>query len=113
MTAATIPGLSEAIDKAFTEKHHNFQSTDIAIEEAIDMWWWDFQRVYWRRWDCDGDSCPGTPAWDLAMSDTGEDTRREAVAEVLALIRQRMTEFAVTFQREHPEAVLREVAETP
>lgn len=109
MTTTAIPGIEQAIDHAAAKRSRGNVSTDAVLEETISEWWWAFQRALWQRWECDSDSCPGTPAWDHALAEAGEAGIDALEAEVNALIRLRLAEFAARFQAEHPEAVLREV----
>lgn len=107
MTTATIPGLAEAIERAYTAPVNNYPCHDVALEDALGMWWYDSIRAIFDRWDCDNEECPGLPAWDDTLGDESEAALEVARDEALALFRDRIAGFAGLFAKEHPEAMLR------
>ena len=113
MTAPTIPGLEETIESSGNTRNVMGHAPSFELETALSDWFYGFLGQTWQRWPCGDEDCPARPAWDAALDEAVDSiswgVTLSIEAEVMALIEKRMTEFAERFQREHPEAHLREV----
>ncbi|MFV2064332.1 MAG: hypothetical protein ACC726_12590 [Chloroflexota bacterium] len=115
MTAPTMPGLEEAIEAAWDRRiAANEPSFSVRLDDGLTDIGFYFTKALWDRDSaCDEAECPNRAAWDQALDAVEPEAMQAAKVEAIALIKQHMVAFAVTFQREHPEAVLREVDDEP
>lgn len=108
-TVATIPGLEDAIERAYRQDPAPGMDPPIVnLASAVEDWTLTLlTEGPWQRWSCADESCPARPAWDKALSVAYGEAAQSIGGEVEALIRDRLADFAARFQSEHPEAELR------
>jgi len=112
MRAPTIPGLEDAIEAAWNRKLvANEPSFRLRLDDGLTGIGDYFTAALWdRNRSCDSDDgCPNREPWDRVLDDAEYETMQAAKDEAIALIKQRLAQFAERFMVEHPEAQLREV----
>lgn len=113
----TAPNVSERVlaifDAAMDERPGALDRPGNDITDAVMQGTSAVFRHLFDRWECESDSCPGTPGWDRALGEVyerlttnAEETMREAFRAIL--IRE-----LEAFAKAHPEAAWRPVGNLP